>query len=146
LAPRRPQEHSRMARRALPDGRLERCNPPLLRPRHRQQYAERLQLPPSSRPSSRVRQTRWPAAAGQPLTRVDVLRHNRAATRAHAIEASEPVTGTPPEGVEPVRRVQHRRRHGHLRAAPPAPGRGVPQVPRRDRQGRPGRAGHTPGL
>jgi acyl-CoA synthetase (AMP-forming)/AMP-acid ligase II len=36
---------------------------------------------------------------------------------------------------QPVRGLQHRRRHGHQRTAPPPPGDRVPQVPGQDRQG-----------
>src|SRR5580658_3719393 len=46
----------------------------------------------------------------------------------------------------PVRRVQHRRRHRDLPAAPPPPGRGVQGVPGPDRQERARRARGAPGL
>ena len=52
----------------------------------------------------------------------------------------------PPRHHQPVRRVQHRRRHRDQRAAPPAPGGGVQEVPDADRQGRARRAGRAPGL
>jgi len=47
---------------------------------------------------------------------------------------------------QPVRRLQHRRRHRDQRAAPPPPASGVPEVPQEDRQERPGRPGRPPGL
>ena len=47
----------------------------------------------------------------------------------------------PPRRHQPVRRVQHHRRPGHLRTAPPSPGDRVPQVPDHHRQERPRRAG-----
>ena len=52
----------------------------------------------------------------------------------------------PPRRHQPVRRLQHRRRHRHQRAAPPPPPPGVPQVPEADRQERPGRPRRPPGL
>ncbi len=44
----------------------------------------------------------------------------------------------------PVRRVQHRRRHRDLPAAPPPPGRGVQEIPGPDRQERARRPGRAP--
>jgi transposase len=45
---------------------------------------------------------------------------------------------------QPVRRVQHRRRHRDQRTAPRAPGGRVQEVPGHHRQGRARRAGHPP--
>ena len=47
---------------------------------------------------------------------------------------------------QPVRRVQHRRRHRDLQPAPPAPGRRVQEVPDQDRRRGPRRPGRAPGL
>lgn len=46
----------------------------------------------------------------------------------------------------PVRRVQHRRWHGHLLPVAPPPGRGVQEVPGPNRQGRARRPRGAPGL
>ena len=76
-----------------------------------------------------------------------------------ALDRSQPVLPMMP-GM-PERRTHDYVRHGitslfaafniadgtrDLRTAPPAPGGGVQEVPRRDRQGRPRRAGRAPGL
>ena len=52
----------------------------------------------------------------------------------------------PARHYQPVCRLQHRRWHGHLRTAPPAPGNRVQEVPDLDRQDRARRPRCAPGL
>ncbi|MGI5200441.1 hypothetical protein ACQEU6_02370 [Spirillospora sp. CA-108201] len=55
-------------------------------------------------------------------------------------------TTTPGTDHQPVRHLQHRRRHRHHRPAPPESRGRVQKVPGRDRQGRARRVGGAPGL
>jgi transposase len=76
-----------------------------------------------------------------------------------ALDRSQPVLGDdaghartpqprlrPTRHLEPVRRVQHRRRQRDLRAAPPPPRGGIPQIPQRYRQSSPDRPRRAPDL
>ncbi len=84
----------------------------------------------------RGREIRYPGAGPLPAGAADDAGRARAAQPRLC----------PARDDRPVRRVQHRRRHRHLPATPPPPGRRIQEVPGQDRRERARRARGAPDL
>ncbi len=121
---------------AAPDRRVQAVHRPAV---HREGRRRRRSLPQPAgegRRAVRRREIRHAGPGPVPAGAADDARHARTAHPRLRPERRD----------QPVRRLQHRRRHRDLPDPPPAPRGGVQEVPDRDRQGRPGRAGRAPGL